>query len=74
MRYVFYINPTAGKGDAQNSIINSIENYFVDKSTNTINITKDKIINKIPIIWSKSNINLGIRIITDDKINPIIIL
>lgn len=32
MRYVFYINPTAGKGIAQKSIIDSIKNYFVDKT------------------------------------------
>lgn len=32
MRYVFYINPTAGKGDAQEGIINSIKNYFADKT------------------------------------------
>lgn len=31
MRYVFYINPTAGKGDAQSNIIDSINDYFADK-------------------------------------------
>lgn len=31
MRYVFYINPVAGKGNAQEGIINSIKNYFADK-------------------------------------------
>lgn len=28
MRYVFYINPTAGKGNAQEKIINNINDYF----------------------------------------------
>ncbi len=34
MRYVFYINPTAGKGNAQEGIIKSIEDYFSDKNDN----------------------------------------
>lgn len=41
MRYVFYINPTAGKGNLQQGIINSIKNYFADKTENVkIHITK----------------------------------
>ncbi len=32
MRYVFYINPVAGKGNAQEEIINSIKSYFADKN------------------------------------------
>lgn len=32
MRYIFYINPTAGKGSAQDDIINSIEAFFADKT------------------------------------------
>lgn len=32
MRYVFYINPTAGKGLAQENIIKSIKDYFSDKT------------------------------------------
>ncbi|MBR5473586.1 MAG: YegS/Rv2252/BmrU family lipid kinase [Clostridia bacterium] len=32
MRYVFYINPIAGKGIAQKNIIDSIKNYFADKA------------------------------------------
>ncbi len=32
MRYVFYINPTAGKGDAQEGIIKSIEDFFANKT------------------------------------------
>lgn len=41
MRYVFYVNPTAGKGDAQDGIINSIKSYFVDKAEDfKIHITK----------------------------------
>ncbi|MGN1319665.1 MAG: acylglycerol kinase family protein, partial [Acutalibacteraceae bacterium] len=32
MRYVFYINPTAGKGNTQNGIIDSIKSYFKDKT------------------------------------------
>lgn len=41
MRYVFYINPTAGKGKLQNGIINSIKNYFADKTADfKIHITK----------------------------------
>lgn len=43
MRYVFYINPTAGKGDTQEDIINSIKNYFADKTDEfKIHITKEK--------------------------------
>lgn len=34
MRYVFYINPVAGKGNAQEEIINSIKSYFADKNDN----------------------------------------
>lgn len=34
MRYVFYINPVAGKGDAQKGIIDAINNYFADKEEN----------------------------------------
>lgn len=41
MRYVFYINPTAGRGDMQNKIIESIKNYFADKKEKfKIHITK----------------------------------
>lgn len=41
MRYVFYINPTAGKGNLQDGIISSIEDYFKDKETEyKIHITK----------------------------------
>lgn len=32
MRYVFYINPVAGKGNAQEEIINSVKSYFADMS------------------------------------------
>lgn len=32
MRYVFYINPLAGKGNAQEDIIKSINDYFSDKA------------------------------------------
>ena len=32
MRYVFYINPLAGKGNAQEDIIKSINDYFSDKT------------------------------------------
>lgn len=32
MRYVFYVNPAAGKGEAQEGIINSIKSYFADKT------------------------------------------
>lgn len=43
MRYVFYINPTAGKGDAQEGIIKAINNYFADKTDDfKIHITKAK--------------------------------
>ncbi len=43
MRYVFYINPTAGKGKAQEGIIDSIKNYFKDRAENfKIHITKSK--------------------------------
>lgn len=41
MRYVFYVNPVAGKGDSQEGIINSIKNYFADKAEEfKIHITK----------------------------------
>lgn len=41
MRYVFYVNPTAGKGDMQHKIINSVKNYFADKKDKfKIHITK----------------------------------
>ena len=41
MRYVFYINPVAGKGNSQEGIINSIKLYFADKSEDVkIHITK----------------------------------
>lgn len=33
MRYVFYINPTAGKGKSQEDIIKAIDNYFDDKDS-----------------------------------------
>lgn len=33
MRYIFYINPTAGKGNAQQGIIKSIKEYFADKTS-----------------------------------------
>ncbi len=33
MRYIFYINPVAGKGDAQKDIIEAINRYFADKSS-----------------------------------------
>ena len=40
MRYVFYINPVAGKGIVQQEIVKSIETYFADKSMDfTIHIT-----------------------------------
>ncbi len=32
MRYVFYVNPAAGKGTAQENIINSINEYFSNKN------------------------------------------
>lgn len=32
MRYIFYINPVAGKGNAQEEIINSVKSYFASKS------------------------------------------
>lgn len=31
MRYIFYINPAAGKGTAQDEIIKAVNNYFADK-------------------------------------------
>lgn len=34
MRYVFYINPVAGKGNTQNGIIESIKSYFSKKAEN----------------------------------------
>ena len=40
MRYVFYINPVAGKGNSQEEINNSIKSYFADKSSDVkIHIT-----------------------------------
>ncbi len=43
MRYVFYVNPVAGKGKAQDDIINSIENYFKDRDESfKIHITTSK--------------------------------
>jgi len=42
MRYVFFVNPVAGKGTIQNDIIKSIKNYFADKTQNfRIHITTD---------------------------------
>lgn len=32
MRYIFYVNPVAGKGNTQESIIASINDYFSDKT------------------------------------------
>ncbi len=32
MRYVFYVNPVAGKGNTQDEIIRSIKQYFSDKA------------------------------------------
>ena len=41
MRYVFYINPAAGKGTAQDGIIKLIKDYFADKKEDyQIHITK----------------------------------
>ena len=41
MRYVFYVNPTAGKGKEQQGIIDSIKKHFSKKSENfKIHITK----------------------------------
>ena len=41
MRYIFYVNPAAGKGEMQKSIINSINSYFADKDIDfKIHITK----------------------------------
>lgn len=41
MRYVFYINPVAGKGNAQNAIIDSVKSYFSDKDDDVkIHITE----------------------------------
>lgn len=41
MRYVFYINPAAGKGNSQENIIKSINDYFSDKGQKyKIHITK----------------------------------
>ena len=31
MRYIFYINPAAGKGNAQENIIKAVNDYFCDK-------------------------------------------
>ena len=33
MRYVFYINPTAGKGKTQENIKKTIDEYFADKDS-----------------------------------------
>ncbi len=41
MRYVFFINPAAGKGDKQKTVIESIKNFFADKAENfKIHITQ----------------------------------
>ena len=32
MRYVFYVNPIAGKGNTQNGIIDSIKGYFSERA------------------------------------------
>lgn len=43
MRYVFYINPTAGKGTTQEDIIKSIRDFFAHKTADfKIHITKSK--------------------------------
>ncbi len=43
MRYVFYVNPVAGKGKEQDGIIESIKNYFKEKTDNfKIHITESK--------------------------------
>ncbi len=41
MRYIFYVNPTAGKGDMQSKIITTIKNHFANlKADWRIHITK----------------------------------
>ena len=41
MRYVFYVNPIAGKGNTQNGIIDSIKGYFSERAENfKIHITR----------------------------------
>lgn len=43
MRYVFYVNPIAGKGNAQEGIVTSIKNYFKNKAEQfKICVTKSK--------------------------------
>ncbi len=43
MRYVFYVNPVAGKGNTQEGIINSIKRHFKDKAENfKIHITTSR--------------------------------
>lgn len=43
MRYVFYINPTAGKGDAQRKIIKNINDYFAKNPAEfKIHVTTEK--------------------------------
>ncbi|MDO4607745.1 MAG: YegS/Rv2252/BmrU family lipid kinase [Clostridia bacterium] len=43
MRYVFYVNPVAGKGNTQERIIESIKKFFSDKAEQfKIHITKSK--------------------------------
>ena len=43
MRYIFVVNPVAGKGNLQEKIINSINTYFKDKSLDyDVYITKSK--------------------------------
>ncbi len=43
MRYVFYVNPVAGKGNTQEGIINSIKDFFKEKKESfKIHITKSK--------------------------------
>ncbi len=43
MRYVFYINPAAGKGTEQEAIIDAVKKYFADKTDNfKIHITKSR--------------------------------
>lgn len=44
MRYVFYINPMAGKGKLQDDIINNIKEYFADKELEyKIHVTKSRL-------------------------------
>lgn len=43
MRYVFYVNPVAGKGNIQDGIIASIKNFFINKAEQfKIYVTKTK--------------------------------